>query len=156
MSDDRPDDPQPPDTSEAGGMPDLDGLLGGLGGQGDGGLGDLFAQAQQAMAASQAAAEREVEGTAGGGVVRVRATGAGEVLEVTLAPEVVDPTDVETLQDLIVAALRDVNTRITELQTHAMGDLDPGAMLGGLFGDVGDPERDGPERDDPERDEMDE
>lgn len=148
MSDDRPDDPPVPDTSGAGGMPDLDGLLGGLGGEDGGGLGDLFAQAQQAMEASQAAAETEVEGSAGGGVVRIRATGAGEVLEVTIAPEVVDPTDIESLQDLIVAAFRDVNARIADLQTSAMGDLDPGAMFGGLFG--------GSDADDPTRGDTDE
>jgi nucleoid-associated protein EbfC len=115
---------------------DLGGLLGNLGGEG-GGLGGLFAQAQAAMEASQAAAEAEVTGSAGGGVVRVRSTGAGEILEVTLAPEVVDPTDIETLQDLIVAAMRDVSHQISALQASAMGDLDPGSMLGGLSGLMG-------------------
>ncbi len=134
MSDQTPDDePTPAD----GGL-DLGGLLGGLGG--GGGLGDLFAQAQEAMAASQAAAEAEVEGSAGGGVVKIRATGAGEVLAVTLSPDVVDPTDIETLQDLIVAAMRDVNAEIAALQSNAMGDFDPGAMLGGLGGMLGGPE----------------
>lgn len=143
MSDQHPDDQQPPSPNPAGdaGL-DLGGLLGGLGG-GGGGLGDLFAQAQEAMAASQAAAEAEVEGSAGGGVVRIRATGAGEVLAVTLAPDVVDPTDIETLQDLIVAAMRDVNAEIAALQSSAMGDFDPGAMLGGLGGMLGGPEDDG-------------
>ena len=89
------------------------------------------------MQASQAAAETEVEGSAGGGVVRVRATGTGEVLDVTLDAAVVDPTDIETLQDLIVAALRDVTTQSSRLQAAAMGDLDPGAMLGGLSGLLG-------------------
>lgn len=113
---------------------DLGGLLGGLGGQVGGGLGGLFAQAQAAMAASQAAAETELIGTSGGGVVRVTATGTGEVLDVALSPEVVDPTDIETLQDLIVAAMRDVTTQIAALHAGAMGDLDPSAMLGGLSG----------------------
>lgn len=112
---------------------DLGGLLGGLGGEG-GGLGGLFAQAQAAMEASQAAANTEVTGSAGGGVVRVTATGTGEVLAVEIAPEVVDPSDIETLQDLVVAAMRDVTTQIAALQANAMGDLDPGSMLGGLSG----------------------
>lgn len=116
-------------------MPDLGGLLGGL--AGGGGLGDLFAQAQAAMAASQAAADTEVEGSAGGGVVKVRATGTGEVLAVSIAPAVVDPDDVETLEDLVVAALRDVGTRVAELHAGAMGDLDPASMLGGLSGMLG-------------------
>lgn len=126
MSDDQP--PQEPGL-------DLGGLLGGLGGEG--GLGGLFAQAQAAMEASQAAAETELTGTAGGGVVRVTATGTGEVLALSIAPEVVDPTDIETLEDLIVAAMRDVTTQIQANQASAMGDLDPSAMLGGLSGLLG-------------------
>jgi DNA-binding YbaB/EbfC family protein len=118
------------------GMPDLGGLLGGMGG---GGLGDLFAQAQAAMAASQEAARTEVEGSSGGGVVTVRANGTGEVLAVRIDPVVVDPDDVETLEDLVLAALRDVNVRIAELHAGAMGDLDPSAMLGGLSGILGGP-----------------
>ena len=123
-----------PGTPEGGvpdsGMPDLGALLGG----GGGGLGDLFAQAQAAMAASQAAASAEVEGRAGGGVVKIRATGGGEVLAVTIDPQVVDPTDVETLEDLVVAALRDVNAQVAQLHEQAMGGLDPSSMLGGLGG----------------------
>ena len=126
-------------SDDESGLPDLGGLLGG-GGPG-GGLGDLFAQAQAAMAASQAAADTEVEGSAGGGMVKIRATGGGEVLAVTIDAAVVDPSDIETLQDLVVAAFRDVNARIADLHTGAMGDLDPSAMLGGLsglFGGAGD------------------
>lgn len=121
-------------SNDDAGAPDLGGLLGGLGG---GGLGDLFAQAQAAMQASQAAADTEVEGSSGGGVVKIRATGGGEVLGVTIDPVVVDPTDVETLEDLLLAAFRDVNTKAAELHAGAMGDLDPSAMLGGLSGMLG-------------------
>lgn len=119
------------DRSDDEGVPDLGGLLGGLGG---GGLGDLFAQAQAAMAASQAASDAEVEGSSGGGMVRIRATGTGEVLSVSIAPEVVDPADIEGLQDLVVAAFRDVHAEIGALHAEAMGDLDPSTMLGGLSG----------------------
>lgn len=121
-------------SNDDAGAPDLGGLLGGLGG---GGLGDLFAQAQAAMQASQAAADTEVEGSSGGGVVKIRATGGGEVLGVTIDPVVVDPTDVETLEDLLLAAFRDVNAKAAELHAGAMGDLDPSAMLGGLSGMLG-------------------
>lgn len=126
MSDDvpmTPDEPEPDD--------DLFGnLLGNLGG--GGGFGDLLAQAQSAMAASQEAANAEVEGTAGGGMVKITATGAGEVLDVAIRPEVVDPDDIETLQDLIVAAFRDVHARIGQLHAQAMGGLDPSALVGDL------------------------
>ena len=120
------------------GMPDLGNLLGGLGG--GGGLGDLFAQAQAAMAASQEAAQAEVEGSAGGEMVRIRATGSGEVLSVSIDPRVVDPDDVEGLEDLVVAAFRDVHARIGELHAQAMGGLDPSSMLGGLSGILGGPD----------------
>lgn len=113
----------------------LDGLLGGLSG---GGLGDLLAGAQQAMAASQAAASQEVEGSAGGGMVRIVATGGGEVRSVRIDPAVVDPDDVEGLEDLVTAAIRDLNARVNELHQQAMsgamGGMDPSSMLGGLLG----------------------
>src|SRR4051794_41583655 len=62
---------------------------------------------QQLMAAQQELATVEVEGSAGGGLVRATMTGGGELTAVTIAPEAVDPDDIETLQDLVVAAVRD-------------------------------------------------
>ena len=103
---------------------------------------DLLAAAQETMAAQAEAASRTVEGSAGGGVVRVTMTGGGEVTSVTLAPEAVDPADVEMLQDLIVAALRDATAKVTDLQRAALGTLgqiDLGSafqqLLGGAAGD---------------------
>ena len=95
------------------------------------GLGGLLEQAQSMMAAQQAAAEREIEGVAGGGVVRIRTTGTGQVLGVTIAPEVVDPGDITMLEDLVVAALHDMNSQLLQIQREAMGPL---AGLGDLFG----------------------
>jgi hypothetical protein len=95
------------------------------------GLGGLLEQAQQVMAAQQAAAEQEIEGVAGGGVVRIRTTGTGQVLGVTIAPEVVDPGDVTMLEDLVLAAMHDMNAKLLEIQREAMGPL---AGLGDLFG----------------------
>jgi len=104
------------------GLPDLESLDGDV-------LGGILAQAQELMAAQAAAAEQEVEGVAGGGVVRIRATGTGHVLEVSIAPEVVDPADVAMLEDLVLAALHDVGARLQEAQRAAMGPL--GDLLGG-------------------------
>jgi DNA-binding YbaB/EbfC family protein len=101
---------------------------------------DLLASAQEAMAAQAEAASRTVEGTAGGGVVKVTMTGGGEVTAVSLAPEVVDPSDVEMLQDLIVAALHDAGTKVGEMQKEALGALgqiDLGSAFGQLFGGPG-------------------
>jgi DNA-binding YbaB/EbfC family protein len=103
------------------GLPDFD--LGGAD------LGGLLAQAQQMMAAQAEAAEQEVEGVAGGGVVKIRATGTGQVLAVAISPEVVDPADVGMLEDLVLAALHDVNARLAEVQRAAMGPL--GDLFGG-------------------------
>ena len=115
-----------PDDREApAALPDLGGLGDALGG---GGLGGLLEQAQQMMAAQAAAAEREVEGVAGGGAVRIRATGTGQVLAVSIAPNAVDPDDVPMLEDLVLAALHDVNAQLAEVQREAMGPL------GGFFG----------------------
>lgn len=124
---------QNPDVAGDGGLPDIGGLLGGLGG-GGGGLGDLFAQAQAAMSATQAASARQVEGSAGGGMVRIEATAGGEALAVHIDPAVVDPDDVEGLEDLVLAALRDVQAQSARVHAEAMGGFDPSAMLGGLLG----------------------
>jgi DNA-binding YbaB/EbfC family protein len=112
----------------------------GLGDMGD--LGGLLESAQAALSAQARAAEQVVEGSAGGGVVTVEMTGTGEVRSVSLAPEVVDPDEVEMLQDLIVAALHDAAVRVTALQREALGafgDLDLGGMggMGGLGGPGG-------------------
>lgn len=115
--------------------------LGGLGGLGN--LGGLLESAQQAVSAQARAADEVVEGTAGGGVVTVEMTGSGEVRSVTLSRDVVDPDDVDMLQDLIVAALHDAGLKVSALQRQALGalgDLDLGG-LGGMLGAPGsDPE----------------
>jgi DNA-binding YbaB/EbfC family protein len=98
---------------------------------------DLLTSAQEALAAQAEAVNQTVEGTAGGGVVKVEMSGGGEVTGLTIAPEVVDPDDVEMLQDLIVAAIRDAGAKATELQRGALGALgqiDIGALGGMLSG----------------------
>ncbi|HEX9546352.1 MAG TPA: YbaB/EbfC family nucleoid-associated protein [Acidimicrobiales bacterium] len=101
-------------------------------------LGGLLAQMQQMqqqlMDAQQEAALRVVEGSAGGSAVKVRVTGGLEFEDVTIDPSVVDPDDVEMLQDLILAAIRDAVTRINDLNRDALGGLGLGGDLGGLLG----------------------
>jgi DNA-binding YbaB/EbfC family protein len=98
-------------------------------------LGNLLASAQQMqqqlLDAQAKAAEQVVEGQAGGGVVRITATGAFDVRDVHLDPSIVDPQDVEMLQDLVLAALRDTIAKVNELNQQAMGGLAGG--LGGLL-----------------------
>jgi DNA-binding YbaB/EbfC family protein len=112
-------------------------------------MGALLEQAmgmqQQLMEAQAEAADALVEGQAGGGVVRIEVTGGMEFRSVTIAPEAVDPGDVELLEDLVLAALNDAMAGVARLQQQSMGGLDLGAMgdmlgLGGpaaLTDDVG-------------------
>ncbi len=87
-------------------------------------------QMQEQMFAAQAAlAETTVEGSAGGGMVKATVTGTGELLSVTLAPEVVDPDDIEMLQDLVVAAVADANRAASALQSESMGGVTGGIDL---------------------------
>jgi nucleoid-associated protein EbfC len=95
----------------------------------------VLAQAQEMqqkmLDAQQAAAERTVEGHAGGGAVVVTATGAGEFTGVHIDPGVLDPAEVELLEDLVLAALHDAARQISALSQQSLGQLG----LGGLFGE---------------------
>jgi DNA-binding YbaB/EbfC family protein len=97
-------------------------------------LGGLLGQAQEMMAASAQAADEIVEGVAGGGAVRVRVNGRLEFQAVHLAPEVVDPSDVAMLEDLVLAALHDASAQIAAKQQAALGGLGDLGGLGGLLG----------------------
>ncbi len=91
---------------------------------------------QQQMAAAQAElAEAEVTGTAGGGLVSAVLAGTGEVKSVRIDPKAVDPEDVETLEDLIVAALHNAAEEVRALTEQKMGPLTAG--LGGMGGGLG-------------------
>ncbi len=90
---------------------------------------------QQLMSAQTELAEAEVTGQAGGNLVSVTLTGSGEVRDVTIDPKVVDPDDVETLQDLVVGAMADANRALQELTQEKMGPLASG--LGGPGGGLG-------------------
>ena len=87
----------------------------------------LLAQAQQVqqklMEAQEQLANSEVHGQAGGGLVQVTMKGSGEVVGVSIDPKVVDPEDVETLQDLIVGALTDAARQVTILAQDRLGPL---------------------------------
>jgi DNA-binding YbaB/EbfC family protein len=96
-------------------------------------LGSLLGQAQAMMANAAAAADAEVEGSAGGGMVRVVVNGRFEFSAVHIDPAAVDPDDVDLLEDLVLAALRDASAQLTDRQSQALGGLDLGG-LGGLLG----------------------
>jgi DNA-binding YbaB/EbfC family protein len=85
---------------------------------------------QQMLAAQQELAEAQVTGTAGGGLVSATVTGSGEVVGLKIDPKAVDPDDVESLEDLVVAAIRDAARAAAELAEQKMGPLTQG--MGGL------------------------
>jgi nucleoid-associated protein EbfC len=103
---------------------------------GMGNLQRMALQMQQEMERIQAElAETEVEGSAGGGVVRVVVTGKQTVVSVTIDPTAVDPDDVDMLQDLITVAINDAldsSRRLAEQKMGALTSLSSG--LGGLLG----------------------
>jgi DNA-binding YbaB/EbfC family protein len=84
---------------------------------------------QQLEAAQAELAAAEVTGSAGGGLVTATLTGNGELTAISISPAAVDPDDIETLQDLIVAAVRDAHRAVSELANEKMGP-----MAGGLGG----------------------
>ena len=96
----------------------------------------LLAQAQQMqeqlMAAQQRLIDAEVHGEAGGGLVKVTVKGSGEVVAIKIDPKVVDPDDVETLQDLLVGALSDATKQVAALAQEQLGPLAGG--MGGALG----------------------
>ena len=102
---------------------------------------DMLKQMQASMEAAQdALANATVDATVGGGVVKATVTGDGELRRITIDPSVVDPSDIETLEDLVVAAVVEAMRQARELQAEklgaATGGLDLGSMLGGLGGSL--------------------
>ena len=100
------------------------------------GMGDLARMAQQMqaeMARVQADLERmTLEGTAGGGAVTAVVTGRQEVVSVRIDPKVVDPDDVEMLQDLVAAAVNDGLRRVKETAEQKMAAVTGGLRIPGL------------------------
>lgn len=90
---------------------------------------------QEQMAAAQAElAAKTFEGTAGGGVVKATVTGAQELVEIKISPDVVDPDDVEMLEDLVVAAVRSASEASIAAAGESLGGVTGGLDLGGLLG----------------------
>jgi DNA-binding YbaB/EbfC family protein len=90
-------------------------------------------QMQQEMLRVQTELESTiVEGSAGGGVVTATVTGKQEVVSVTIDPSAVDPSDVEMLQDLVVAAVNDAIRASRELEAEKMAAVTGGLKIPGL------------------------
>lgn len=100
-------------------------------------LDNIMKQAQkmqkQMMEIQEELANRTVEATVGGGVVTVVANGQQQVLSITIDPEVVDVSDIEMLQDLILAAVNEAYRKSQELMTNEMNKLTGGMKIPGLM-----------------------
>ena len=106
------------------------------GGMMPGNMNNMLKQAQRMqrqMEESQKAMEtKEFTASAGGGAVSVTITGKREVTKVTIDTEVLDPEEVEDLQDLIMVAMNDVLNQVEEANNDAMSKMTGGMNLGGL------------------------
>lgn len=102
----------------------------------------LFAAAAQVqnqlMSAQQELAETEIEGSAGGGLVKVTISGQGELVDLSIAKEAIDPGDpaetASTIADLVIAACRDAYQALAEVQAELMGPLAGGSGTAGIPG----------------------
>ena len=104
--------------------------------KGAGGFGNLMKQAkriQEEMERAQAEiAEMKVEASAGGGMVTAIVTGQGELANLKIEPEVVDPGDIEMLIDLIIAAVQEAQSNAKEVAQQKLGPLAQGLNLPGM------------------------
>jgi hypothetical protein len=100
-------------------------------------MGNILKQAQKLqkrmMELQEELANKTVEATVGGGMVTVVANGQREILSIKISPEVVDPEDVEMLEDLILAAVNEANRKAQELMVQEMEKLTGGIKIPGLM-----------------------
>jgi DNA-binding YbaB/EbfC family protein len=105
--------------------------------KGMGDLGKLMKQAQEMQSkmarVQEDLAGREVEGTAGGGMVTVRMNGKQELLSVKIKPDAVDPEDVEMLEDMLMAAFSEARRQAEDLMQKEMAKATGGMGLPGMF-----------------------
>ncbi|MCJ7458198.1 MAG: YbaB/EbfC family nucleoid-associated protein [candidate division Zixibacteria bacterium] len=100
------------------------------------GLGDMMKQVQKMQAKMEEVQKelenKRVEGTSGGGMVKVIANGKQEILEIKIDPEVVNKEDVEMLEDLVLAAVNQAREKSVEIQNEEMAKLTGGLKIPGM------------------------
>jgi DNA-binding YbaB/EbfC family protein len=97
------------------------------------GLGDVFKIQERVQQVQKQLAERRVEASAGGGMVRIVANGSQEILEIHIDREVVNPDEVEMLEDLILAAVNEARERSREVMMEEVSKVTGGLNIPGLF-----------------------
>ena len=107
------------------------------GGFGGGNMNNLMKQAQAMQKKMQdmqkEVEEAEFEASTGGGAVSVKVSGKKEVLNISIKPEVVDPEDVEMLEDLVLSAVNEAMRKADEETANKMGKITGGLNIPGLF-----------------------
>jgi len=102
-----------------------------------GGMGNMLKQAQKLQAKmvklQEELAEKTAEGSAGGGMIKAVANGKQQLVSIHIEKEVVDPDDVEMLQDLVLAAVNDALTKSQEMVSGEMNKLTGGMSIPGLM-----------------------
>lgn len=105
--------------------------------KGMGNMGNMMKQAQKLQQKMQKMQEelanKTVEASSGGGMVKVVANGKHQLMSIEIEKEVVDPEDVEMLQDLVLAAVNDALTKAQEMVNSEMGKLTGGMNIPGLM-----------------------
>ena len=100
------------------------------------GMGNMMKQAQKLQAKmlrmQEELADKTVEATAGGGMIKAVANGKQQILSIQIEKEVVDPDDIEMLQDLILAAVNDALAKSQEMVSGEMGKLTGGLKIPGM------------------------
>jgi hypothetical protein len=100
-------------------------------------LGRMLKQIQEAQSRmvklQEELAERQIEATAGGGMVKIVANGRHEILSIHIDPQVIDPKDPEMLEDLILAGVNEVRTRVETMVREEMSRLTGGLSMPGGF-----------------------
>ena len=101
------------------------------------GIGNMMKQAQKLQAGmvklQEELALRTIEATSGGGMIKVQANGKQQIVSIKIEKEVVDPNDVEMLQDLLLAAVNDALSKSQEMVSQEMSKLTGGISIPGLM-----------------------
>ena len=102
-----------------------------------GNMNNILKQAQKMQENMQKMQEelesKEIEASVGGGAVTVKVNGKKELLDITIKPEVVDPDDIEMLQDLVLSAVNEALRNVEEMQASQMSKVTGGMNIPGLF-----------------------
>ena len=108
-----------------------------FGGMMPGNMNNILKQAQKMQENMQKMQEelesKELEASVGGGAVTVKVNGKKEVIDITIKPEVVDPDDIEMLQDLVLSAVNEALRSVDEMQSSQMSKVTGGLNIPGLF-----------------------